>query len=111
MRCISVPQVFGDSRVPESTPGRKRRRRRRQAPESAIATGRPPGRILIDVEWPSKTVWWVRVVTVGVLVILVAGRECRKRVHHETGPGHTRPSNIRPTPAKAQALWERAQNG
>jgi hypothetical protein len=60
-----------------------------QAPESAIATRRPAGRILIDVEWPPKTVWWVRAVTVGVLVMLVAGRECRQRVHHETGQAQT----------------------
>ena len=41
------------------------------------------------MEWTAKAVWWVRAVAVGVLVVLVAGRECRQRVHHETGQAHT----------------------
>jgi len=45
-------------------------------------------RILIDVEWTAKTVWWTRAVVVGVIVILVVGKECRRRAHHETGAGN-----------------------
>src|SRR5713226_2117555 len=71
--------------VTGSVPAKKTSRMLRRL----VVNFRPAGRILIDVEWTAKTVWWVRAVTAGVLVMLVAGRECRQRVHHETGPGHT----------------------
>jgi hypothetical protein len=52
--------------------------------------------ILIDEEWTAKAVWWVRAVAVGVLVMLVAGRECRQGVHHEPGQLTHKARNIMP---------------
>jgi hypothetical protein len=51
-----------------------------QVDELAIARrGKPRWAYSGDVEWTAKAVWWVRAVAVGVLVILLAGRECRRR--------------------------------
>jgi hypothetical protein len=50
-----------------------------QSPESAIATRTPAGRILINVEWTARAVWWTMAVVVFVIAILIVDEECRRR--------------------------------
>ena len=60
------------------------------------------------MEWTARTVWWLRAITVGVLVMLVAGREYpmkRANLKHKTEERKAH------TGKAAQALWGKDQNG